>query len=131
MSDEKDMYPHDFLEETEDTLRLLFPLDERRTAKRTKRICETFSVDVEAAIEKHASYELSSYPIWRNRLAEVQQRYDAARPSNLRQWWYDRRNKPEWATFWVAVTVFILTVVFGVISSVTGIMQVYAAFRSV
>jgi hypothetical protein len=38
----------------------------------------------------------------------------------MKQWWFDRRNKFEWATFWTAVVVFILTVVFGLIASITG-----------
>lgn len=46
-------------------------------------------------------------------MAEVQERYDAAKPGALRQWWFDRRNKPEWATFWIAVVIFALTVFFG------------------
>jgi uncharacterized membrane protein HdeD (DUF308 family) len=36
----------------------------------------------------------------------------------------------EWATFWVALVVFILTLIFGVISSVTGILQVIASFKA-
>ena len=59
----------------------------------------------------------------------IQGVYDTTKPRTMRQWWHDRRNPVEWATFWVAVVIFVLTVIFGVISSVTGIMQVYASFK--
>ena len=73
---------------------------------------------------------MSTYPHWGSRLVIIQKYYDNARPRKYRQWWFDRRNRVEWATLLVAVTIFFMTLVFGVISSVTGIMQVYASFRS-
>jgi hypothetical protein len=73
---------------------------------------------------------LDHYNIWKERLAIAQYTYDKSKPGRLRQWWFDRRRKMEWATFWVAVVVFFLTLLFGIISSVTGILQVYASFRA-
>ena len=120
--------------ETERTLSLLFPPANFKTSKRTRRIGEKNHVDIEAAIESSVASEkmldLNSYPYWQERLREVQRRYDNARPKTLTQWWFDRRNRFEWATFWTAVVVFILTLVFGVIASVTGILQVYASFKA-
>ena len=128
------MYPAHFLSETERTLSLLFPPANFKTSKRTRRIGEKNHVDIEAAIESSVASEkmldLNSYPYWHERLREVQRRYDSARPRTLRQWWFDRRNRFEWATFWTAVVVFILTLFFGVIGSVTGILQVYASFKA-
>lgn len=72
---------------------------------------------------------LSSYPILGARLEEIQKRYDEAIPYRFRHWWYDRRKRVEWATLMVAIVVFILTIVFGIISSVTGILQVMAAYK--
>ena len=91
-------------------------------------------MDIEAAIESSVAsgemLDLSNYPYWQERLGEVQKAYDKARPKTLRQWWFDRRNRFEWATFWTAVVVFILTLIFGLIASITSIMQVYAAFKA-
>jgi hypothetical protein len=120
----RDLYPDRFLKETEDTLRLLFPTVNLKSAKRTRRIAERDDVDIEAAIADHASRDLRNYPFWHERLRKIQETYDAARPKRIKQWWFDRRDKVNWATLWVAVTVFVLTVVFGVIQSVTGIIQV-------
>lgn len=47
----------------------------------------------------------------------------------MQQWWFDRRDRVQWATFWTAFVVFVLTVVFGIIGSATGIMQVQATYR--
>jgi hypothetical protein len=128
------LYPEHFLSETERTLSLLFPPANFKTSKRTRRIGEKNHVDIEAAIESSVASEkmldLNSYPYWQERLREVQRRYDSARPRTLTQWWFDRRNKFEWATFWTAVVVFTLTLLFGVIASVTGILQVYASFKA-
>jgi hypothetical protein len=127
------LYPDGFLTETERTLSLLFPPANFETSKRTRRIGRKNNVDIEAAIESSVAsdemLDLSKYPYWQERLSEVQKAYNAARPKTMKQWWFDRRNKFEWATFWTAVVVFILTLVFGLIASITGIMQVYAAFK--
>jgi hypothetical protein len=48
----------------------------------------------------------------------------------MKHWWFDRRNRFEWAAFWTAIVIFFMTLIFGVISSVTGIMQVLIGFRS-
>ena len=67
------------------------------------------------------------YKFWGQRLITIKMAYDASEPKNLGQWWYDRRRRVEWYTFWVAVLVVFLTIVFGLIQSVTGVMQVYYA----
>jgi hypothetical protein len=110
-------------------LRLIFPQRSYKASQRTQRLSEHDGVDLEVGIEKHASLELENYPIWGDRLAAIQRRYDAARPRYIEQWYYDRRNRDQWATLWIAVIIFFLTVIFGVISSITGIMQVYAAWH--
>ena len=86
---------------------------------------------VDDIIKESDRYDLNNYPIYRHRLAEIQRQYNAARPKYPKQWWYDRRLRMEWTTLLIAVIVFVLTVVFGVISSVTGILQVYVAFRTI
>lgn len=86
--------------------------------------------DLELAMGEYATVELKQYPYWHERLVEIQRVYDSKTPTGYVQWWFDRRDRIQWATFWVAFTVFVLTVVFGVISSVTGIWQVYLAYRS-
>lgn len=75
----------------------------------------------------YASFDLKNYQYWHERLLAIQTKYNQSTPSSLRQYWYDRRNEVQWATFWMGLLVVILTVVtvvFGIIQCVTGILQV-------
>ena len=73
--------------------------------------------------------KLEDYHFWRERLETIVEAYDSSEPKALPQWWNDRRNKVQWYTFWTAVLILLLTIVFGLIQSITGILQVYYASR--
>lgn len=60
----------------------------------------------------------------------LKQVFDEAQPKTLTQWWYDRRNGVQWYTFWVAAFVLLLTIVFGLIQSIEGAIQVYASLKA-
>jgi hypothetical protein len=111
---------------------LLFPIADHggRGSKRTRKLRDKDEVDIEAQLEVPIYRKLDHYKIWKERLAIVQYTYDKSKPGKPKQWWFDRRNRVEWATFWVAVIVFLLTLLFGIISSVTGILQVFASFKA-
>jgi len=128
---EKDIYPENLLQETEETLALLFPTadPDAKGPKRTRRIRDKDNVDIEAQFQVPTYYNLDHYKTWKERLMIVQHTYNNSKPRGPRQWWYDRRDPVTRATFWVAVVVFLLTLVFGIISSVTGILQVVLGFR--
>lgn len=72
---------------------------------------------------------LEHFRFWHDRLVLLKQVFDEARPKNIWQWWYDRRNGVQWYTFWVAILVLILTVFFGLVQSIEGALQVYKAFH--
>lgn len=55
--------------------------------------------------------------------------FDAAEPSTMAQWWYDKRKGSQWYTFCVVIVVLILTVFFGIVQSIEGALQVYAAYH--
>lgn len=124
------LYPPALLSETLETLELLLPTTRLKDARRTRRLRNRDDVDIEAKLPFRPSLSLAHYQYWGERLAIIQRTYDQARPRRARQWWFDRRNRVEWATLQVALLVFGLTVFFGVVSSVTGVMQVYASFRA-
>lgn len=71
------------------------------------------------------------YKYWGQRLEMIRLAYDESEPKSLGQLWHDRRSKVGWYTFWVAILVLVLTIVFGLIQSVTGVMQVYYAAHAV
>ena len=73
--------------------------------------------------------QIERFRFWHDRLVVLKQVFDEATPQTLRQWWYDRRNGVQWYTFWVAAVVLGLTLVFGLIQSLEGALQVYGTFR--
>lgn len=74
--------------------------------------------------------QIERFAFWRDRLVTVKQVFDEAQPKTLAQWWHDRRNGEQWYTFWVAVVILSLTVLFGLIQCIEGALQVYASFKS-
>lgn len=83
-------------------------------------------------VEEHPYPErlyLSDFHYWRDRLSEICFEYQSP-PSRWRELWTDRRNRLQWYTFWLAVAIFILTIVFGLISSVTACMQTIYAYEA-
>ncbi|KAF8535181.1 hypothetical protein BDD12DRAFT_753359 [Trichophaea hybrida] len=132
-----DVFDMDFLHETRQTMDLLFPRHSRRWTKYLRKLQERKRLDLEFGqmpigtpsrrIEQ--PFTLSDFRFYGKRLAILIDAFDSAKPTSLSQLWYDRRNKQTWYTLWIAVTVFFLTLLFGLISSVTAIMQVWAAYK--
>ena len=75
------------------------------------------------------SRQMENFGYWHDRLVILKEVYDEARPSTLSQWWYDRRNGVQWYTFWVALLVLILTIMFGLIQCIEGAIQAYVALK--
>lgn len=83
-------------------------------------------VDLEAQICRREMLQLKDYKYFAERLALIKHAYDVKKPYTVKQWWFDRRNRAQWWTLMIAIVVF----VFGLISAITGILQVVASFRS-
>lgn len=73
--------------------------------------------------------QIEKFTYWRDRLVLLKRTFDDAEPKNISQLWWDDRKKTQWFTFWVAVLVFIMTVFFGVVQSVAGIVQAWASVK--
>ncbi|KAK6836451.1 hypothetical protein PG987_006946 [Apiospora arundinis] len=124
------LLPEGLAAETLQTLALLLPATDRKTRRWLS--CLT-SVDKRLAHGGRLKTELRQierFRFWQDRLIMIKQTYDEAQPKTLTQWWHDRRNGVQWYTFWVAILVLTLTIVFGLIQSVEGALQVYASFKS-
>ena len=81
-------------------------------------------MDVEKGVAYSVTRDLAYFTTWRNRLLDLQEALNNSKPRKARQWVYDRRDSNQQATFWLAVTAIVLTLLFGLIQSVTGILQV-------
>ena len=126
--------PDRLLLETLQTLAVIIPRANRDCKRwfEKKRTRHVEMVDDGAGDVAPLSWAHSpeKYKYWGQRLITIKMAYDASEPKNLGQWWHDRRRRVEWYTFWVAVLVVFLTIGFGLIQSVTGVMQVYYASHS-
>ncbi|PMD35087.1 hypothetical protein L207DRAFT_497141 [Hyaloscypha variabilis F] len=131
-------YPDGFLEETIQTLALLIPQSNsncRSWYKRQQKLNPN-QLDSEACnliLDPMLGRKVSNYKYWNERLDFLYEAFQssASQPKSLSQFWNDRRNKVQWYTFWIAVTVLVLTIVFGLIQSITGIIQVNLAYHPI
>jgi hypothetical protein len=124
------------VEETLDTLALLFLQNNNRRARRW----------LLSQISKHGDWvdknlarcgslssqkrQFENFSFWHDRLVILKQAFDETSPRTLSQWWNDHRNPVQRYTFWVAVLVFIMTLVFGLAQSIEGGIQVYLSWKT-
>lgn len=68
-------------------------------------------------------HSIEHFCYWKQRLQELKDAYDGHQPRNPMQVWRDDRQTVQWWTFWIATVVLILTILFGLIQCITGIIQ--------
>lgn len=125
----RDIFPNNFLDETQRTLSLMLPVTDISSVKKwfsskQKRL----GLDPAAGDCRHlraAQRNIQNFDFWRDRLIIAREVFDLSQPSGLLHFWRDDRNKVQWWTFWIAVTVFLLTLI-GVIESA---LQVYKGYH--
>jgi hypothetical protein len=132
------MYPPHFIEETLWTIELLFPKYDLATKKWYKKAAAKPACGLDLRLVEIGNLnaekrQIDNFRYWHDRLVILKEVYDEARPNTLSQFWHDRRNGPQWYTFWVALWVLVLTVltiVLALIQCVEGGLQVYIALKS-
>lgn len=118
-TDEGKVYPPGLLSEIRRTLNLLWPIEDVATARRVYHLEKQKEVDIEAGMGNHEKFDLRLYPFFGERLAKIQERLELAETRR-----FNSRG------IQVAIWSIVLAACFGLVSAVTGIMQVYASFRS-
>ncbi|KAJ4422292.1 hypothetical protein N0V82_003047 [Gnomoniopsis sp. IMI 355080] len=127
------LLPAGLVKETLQTLALLFPSSDVAMRKWVARMPEFADLDsclIYWGQLSTDSRQIERFVFWRDRLVTLKQVFDEAQPKTLAQWWHDRRNVVQWYTFWVAVVVLSLTILFGLIQCIEGALQVYASLKS-
>lgn len=128
----RNLFPPNFISETLRTLALLFPKYDKQLRKLYGIQVARHGLDPEMIESGHLiadERQVEGFSYWHDRLVVLKQVYDESRPRTISQWWHDRRNGVQWYTFWVAILVLSLTVFFGLVQSIEGALQVYAAFH--
>ncbi|PKK51253.1 hypothetical protein CI102_2773 [Trichoderma harzianum] len=123
-------FPASFLQETLDTLALLFPSSDNETTSWLKSIAKIDPRLLKCGSLRTRERRLENFNYWHDQLVILKQAFDESSPRNISQWWFDRRNGVQWYTFWIAILVFAVTIFFGVVQSVEGALQVYLAYKS-
>src|SRR3569833_2695944 len=116
------IFPPGLIDETIRTFALLFPENDDLTAQwiSTQLAVRQISDPTANRFGHHTLQErrLEKFSFWHDGLEALQQNFDHSRPRTIGQWWRDRRNGPQWYTFWIAILVFVFTVIFGIIQTV-------------
>ncbi|KAH7120442.1 hypothetical protein B0J13DRAFT_457122 [Dactylonectria estremocensis] len=129
-------FPGGFIKETLQTLALLFPSTDKATKswlQAQRKHVEYDNIDPtlgRCGVVRAHDRRFERFSFWHDRLVILKQAFDESQPKTLSQWWFDRRNRVQWYTFWVAVLVFVMTMVFGIIQSLEGALQVYLSYTS-
>ena len=115
------------------TLGVLFPRSDPIAAKWFKQYRKRSkpNIDPKAGDCQGESIEMDSF--WLERLLVLEKAFNHSEPSTLSQWWYDDRKRREWATFWVAFVVLMLTIIslfLTVIQTISGVIGAWAAVKA-
>jgi hypothetical protein len=124
--------PHALIQETKETLALLLPRRDPEVKRWFQTQQKANSLDPGVMDCGHLMPEYHSiehFHYWKQRLQELKDAYDGHQPRNPTQVWRDDRQVVQWWTFWIATVVLILTIVFGLIQSITGIIQTAIMLR--
>lgn len=123
----------ELIDETLLTISLLIPASDSRSRNWFKTKRKGLSLDSKAGLYNAlnaSARRIERFHYWRDRLVILKQAFDDSEPNGIASWWYDERKKVQWYTFWVAAAVLLLTIVFGLIQSASGVVQTWDAVRA-
>ena len=116
--------PETILNETIQSLDLLFPHWDFRTNKLLKEHGQSFHQM--GPFPSSRKLNLCDFEHWHDHLAELYEEVYCCPPASWAQLWADRRNPQQWYTFWIALLILLLTI----ITTLVSIVQAWASVRS-
>ncbi|KAI8627680.1 hypothetical protein F5Y19DRAFT_440779 [Xylariaceae sp. FL1651] len=120
--------PTNIVEEAIDTINLLFPSDEKGTRKFLRARQRNF--DRFGYCGRERRLHLSKYHHWRAKLKLLKEVMEGqAKGINQLMLHKERRNFLDWATFWVAVIVALLTIITSLAFGVVGIVYAVRSYE--
>lgn len=127
---DSDLISRDFIEETLNTIKLILPVTRPDCNAWIGKVAESYSIDPNISLREGITLNSVNFLHWGYRLATLSEIFDRSIPSTFTQFWFDRRDMSKWWGFWMIVITVFLTVLFGLIQSVAGIMQVVISMRT-
>jgi hypothetical protein len=121
--------PRKFIDETLATIDLLVPLTKSSCNSWLAKEIESWGLDRNLIHRDPPDHRKSSYGFWQEKLQAIEDNFDRTKPRSIFQWWHDTRDMQQWWAFWLVIIGIFLTVIFGLIQSVTGVLQVVMASR--
>lgn len=115
-----------YFAERESSISILFPNWDLRTERFLHNAQNAQLYDHPFECPSHA--HLNEFYHWRDRLARIHHELQSPGPG-WRQLWSDRRNPLQWYTFWFAVAILILTVIFGTTTTVLTFLQTWYTYQ--
>jgi len=118
------LFPEGFIQETLQTLALLFPHNRwhRPSVKWYKDAAGAAGGADDAVLDCGKwPRDVNKYDFWHDRLVTLKNTYDYAK----NQYQYDQHRYAEWFALWVVVGV---TIVFGVVQTVLGVLQLKVSY---
>ena len=125
--------PEVLIDETIFTLALLIPSGDKKSRAWFDKKQRELHLDPKAGSYgplNASARQIEKFHYWRDRLVILKQTFDESEPHTLALWWNDDRKKVQWYTFWIAALVLLLTIVFGLIASVSGVVQAWASVKA-
>lgn len=123
------IFPEGLIEETIQTLALLFPQGDKDTEKWYYKQDNPEDLDsgvLNCGYLRDDYRQIEKYKFWHNRLVILKEAFDESQPKTISQLWNDRRGGSQWYALWVAIG---LTLFFGLVQSIEGGFQVYKAYK--
>jgi hypothetical protein len=122
------MIPGEILDEAIRTLDLLFPSGDPKTKEFLDE--ETVQLYIVDPSELPRATELDEFRYWRTNMAQLLILLNGP-PETFAQTLLDTRNLSQFATLWVAISgVFLLTILFGMLSTIYSVKQYRVAIKS-
>lgn len=130
-SRESPLLPYGFLRDLHATYGLLLPIDVIAVKRWYQKQVDKYELESEYSISciTISRTELQFSQFYHDRLVLLKRRYDEARPRTLAQWWYDRRDTPQWFTIVNAILILYMTLCFGMLQCILGGIQAYASWK--
>ncbi len=90
---------------------------------------DSWGLDRNIVHRDRPNFNKAYYGYWREKLMAIEEAFERTKPRSISQWWHDTRDMRQWWAFWLVIIGISLTVLFGLIQSVTGIIQVVMTSR--